>query len=199
MMPARAARSGTRGRPGGRWRRLGAGGSSGATRSHRSSGTRSTRMPDTLPIKTAVCKSGGSTHFRVIGKGRSLLVPLLRPEPGLADDAVTDTGGAHRHAEAVDLLVPAAVKPQAEVVVLEVPEDVGLDGGDRPADERDAVEEHLGAGTPEGGDRAEERPAALHPPRVVRADTGGLEPLLEQPLLGRVALVLPEGPCRVGA
>ncbi len=42
-MPARAALSGTRSRPGCRRRRSGAGGSSGATRSHRSSGTRSAR------------------------------------------------------------------------------------------------------------------------------------------------------------
>ncbi len=45
--PASAVRSGTRNRPGWRWRRSGAGGSNGATRSHRSSGTRSarTRIP----------------------------------------------------------------------------------------------------------------------------------------------------------
>jgi hypothetical protein len=42
-MPARAALSGTRSRPGWRWRRSRAGGSSGATRSRRSSGTRSAR------------------------------------------------------------------------------------------------------------------------------------------------------------
>ncbi|TDT39650.1 hypothetical protein EV562_10320 [Streptomyces sp. BK208] len=43
ITPPRAARSGTRNRPGHRRRRSGAGGSSGATRSHRSSGTRSAR------------------------------------------------------------------------------------------------------------------------------------------------------------
>ncbi len=42
--PASAVRSGTRNRPGCRRRRSGGGGSSGATRSHRSSGTRSTRI-----------------------------------------------------------------------------------------------------------------------------------------------------------
>lgn len=51
MTPARAARSGTRSRPGWRRRRSGADGSSGATRSHRSSGTRSARTRNTLPIK----------------------------------------------------------------------------------------------------------------------------------------------------
>lgn len=43
MTPASAARSGTRSRPGWRRRRSGAGGSSGATRSHKSPGTRSAR------------------------------------------------------------------------------------------------------------------------------------------------------------
>ncbi len=41
--PASAVRSGTRNHMGCRWRRSGAGGSNGATRSHRSSGTRSAR------------------------------------------------------------------------------------------------------------------------------------------------------------
>ncbi len=41
--PASAVRSGTRNGPGCRWRRSGEGGSNGATRSHRSSGTRSAR------------------------------------------------------------------------------------------------------------------------------------------------------------
>ncbi|MGW6579658.1 hypothetical protein ACWF76_09710 [Streptomyces globisporus] len=43
-------------------RRSGAGGSSGATRSHRSSGTRSARTPDTLPTKITEHKSRDSPH-----------------------------------------------------------------------------------------------------------------------------------------
>ncbi|MGX1510169.1 hypothetical protein RKD44_001457 [Streptomyces collinus] len=66
MTPASAIRSGIRSRPGWRRRRSGAGGSSGATRSHRSSGTRSARRPDTLPTKIAERKTHGSTHSEMI-------------------------------------------------------------------------------------------------------------------------------------
>jgi hypothetical protein len=66
MTPASATRSGTRSRPGWRWRRSGADGSSGATRSHRSSGTRSARTPATLPTKIAERKAHSSTHSETI-------------------------------------------------------------------------------------------------------------------------------------
>lgn len=68
MTPASATRSGTRSRPGWRWRRSGAGDSSGATRSHRSSGTRSARTPDTLPTKIVERKTHDSTHSETISK-----------------------------------------------------------------------------------------------------------------------------------
>lgn len=63
-MPARAARSGLRSRPGYRWRRSGAGGSSGATRSHKSSGTRSGRTRDTLPTKIGKGKGPAGRNRR---------------------------------------------------------------------------------------------------------------------------------------
>lgn len=66
--PASATRSGTRSCPGWRWRRSGAAGSSGATRSHRSSGTRSARTPDTVPTKIVERKTHGSTHSETISK-----------------------------------------------------------------------------------------------------------------------------------
>ncbi|GAB7109659.1 hypothetical protein JCM4814A_79740 [Streptomyces phaeofaciens JCM 4814] len=50
-------------RPGERRRRSGAGGSSGAIRSHRSSGTRSARTPDTLPTKIAEHKNPWPNSF----------------------------------------------------------------------------------------------------------------------------------------
>ncbi len=68
MTPVSATRSGTRSRPGWRWHRSGAGGSSGATRSHRSSGTRSARTPDTLPTKIVERKTHGSTHSETISE-----------------------------------------------------------------------------------------------------------------------------------
>ncbi len=70
MMPASAARSGTRNRPGWRRRRSGAGGNSGTTRSHRSSGTRSARTLDTLPPKITERKNRSSTHSETISKPR---------------------------------------------------------------------------------------------------------------------------------
>lgn len=51
LTPANAVRSGTHSRSGWRRRRSGAGGSSGATRSHRSSRTRSARTLDRAPTK----------------------------------------------------------------------------------------------------------------------------------------------------
>jgi len=62
MTPASATRSGTRSRPGWRRRRSGVGGSSGATRSHRSSGTRSARTLDTLLIKIVEHKTHDSSR-----------------------------------------------------------------------------------------------------------------------------------------
>lgn len=66
MTPASATRSGTRSRPGWRRRRSGAGGSSGATRSHRASGTRSTRTLDTLLTSIAKHKACSSIHSETI-------------------------------------------------------------------------------------------------------------------------------------
>lgn len=73
--PASAVRSGTRNRPGCRRRRLGAGGSNGATRSHRSSGTRSARTgtprrprsASTRPTAPHLASSARSGSVRQIG------------------------------------------------------------------------------------------------------------------------------------
>ncbi len=80
--PASAVRSGTRSRPGCWWRRSGAGGSNGATRSHRSSGTRSARIrtpcrprsSNTRPVAQLILKRSVST-VAVLG-GAADLAPV---------------------------------------------------------------------------------------------------------------------------
>ncbi len=68
-MPRRAARSSVGRRPGYRWRRGGRGGSSGATRSQRSSGTRSSDTRTTLPPPHPIAKPLRRTHSETISKG----------------------------------------------------------------------------------------------------------------------------------
>ncbi len=105
MTPASAVRSGTRNRPGWRRRRSGAGGNSRATRSHRSSGLRSTRTPDTLPTKIAEHKTHSSTHSETIGDSpRPGQYRVQRPRaaerggpPGLARNPVPPLVHRRRH------------------------------------------------------------------------------------------------------
>ncbi len=65
-MPRRAARSSAGRRPGYRWRRGGRGGSSGATRSLRSSGTRSSDTRTTVPPPNPTAKPLRRTHSETI-------------------------------------------------------------------------------------------------------------------------------------
>lgn len=76
-MPARAARSGTRSRPECRRRRSGASDSSGATRSHRSSGTRSAHTWNSLPTKIDKCKTRSSTHSETISWAERVVRPAV--------------------------------------------------------------------------------------------------------------------------
>jgi len=83
MMPARATRSSTGLRPGNRNRRADLGGSSGATRSHRSSGTRSTDTLDTVPETVPERHLPRRTHSETVSK-RSIMqlrssVVILEP------------------------------------------------------------------------------------------------------------------------
>lgn len=85
MMPASATRSSTGLRPGYRYRRADLGGSSGATRAHRSSGTRSTGTRDTVPETVLERHLPRRTHSETISKGsRVLRGPRHRPAPGTA-------------------------------------------------------------------------------------------------------------------
>ncbi|MDQ0982725.1 hypothetical protein QFZ71_000008 [Streptomyces sp. V2I9] len=72
-MPRRAARSSAGRRPGYRWRRGGRGGSSGAIRSHRASGTRSSDTRTTLPPPELIAKPSRRTHSETISQGHCMV------------------------------------------------------------------------------------------------------------------------------
>ncbi|MDQ1013308.1 hypothetical protein QFZ82_007793 [Streptomyces sp. V4I23] len=77
ITPASGTRSGTRSRPGWRRRRSGVGGSSGATRTHRPSGTRSARTPDTLPTKIVEHKTAAQLILkRSVSQGLPMFATL---------------------------------------------------------------------------------------------------------------------------
>jgi hypothetical protein len=81
MIPRRAARSSDGSRSGYRRRRGGRGRSSGATRSHRSSGTRSPDTRKTLPPPSPPAKTLNQTHSEMISEPVSHVAILFVAGP----------------------------------------------------------------------------------------------------------------------